>query len=263
MKTKIIFRSVAGKIRVGRIIYHNGKPVHPSYEGYTPIVVLTKSSPYGDLGPYVLKNDQGQIMENIWQFSKLYPWVPATKQVYSRWDPTVIWDHPKEIHLEAKVSSDGLNDSPGEDEPNDTYRAWREKGMNAKEAIRYPVGPGSHRSKCICILMDDGRRLNLKEGRKQVYMKVYCELVKREQKFNKLQRRLEAGENLLIIEVDGPHQESLGYYRETYGVDENFIVDHTIDVNIYNMGIMLKDPRHSFGHGYCLAVALLGIDSII
>lgn len=35
-------------VRVGRIV--NNK--NPSYEGFIPIVVMTKSSKYGDIGPY-------------------------------------------------------------------------------------------------------------------------------------------------------------------------------------------------------------------
>src|SRR5437868_14219298 len=114
-----------GRIRVGRITYHQGKPIHPSYPGFTPIVVLTKSSPYGDLGPYVLKDEQGRIMENLWQFRKLYPWVPKVREIASRWDRTVVWEYPQETH----VDEDG--------EPNDLYWKWRETGMNAPYAVRY------------------------------------------------------------------------------------------------------------------------------
>lgn len=237
---------MAGKIRVGRITYQSGKPVHPSFEGYTPIVVLTKSSKYGDLGPYVLADSQGRIMENKFQFSKLYPWVPASRQVYSRWNNTVIWSHPEEIHQ----GDDG--------QPTDEYWAWREKGMNNKWAVRYPVGNTSHRKLCIGVITEDGDVLGIKDGREQVYLKTYAELVKLRPLFTKLQERLAGGENLLIIEVDGPHQESLEYYKETYGVTNSFITNDTILATKKNMAIMLEDPKHSFGHGYCLAMALLG-----
>lgn len=40
-----------------------GKQIH--VEGFKNIVVLTKSSQYGMLGPYVLKDDNGNIVENI------------------------------------------------------------------------------------------------------------------------------------------------------------------------------------------------------
>ena len=64
----------------------------------------------------------------------------------------------------------------------------------------------------------------------------------------------------MIIEVDGPHQESLNYYKHTYGVSEDFIDKNTISVNENNMKIMLNDTKHPFGHGYCLAMALLDKD---
>jgi hypothetical protein len=52
-------------IRVGRVYYKNNKPQFPEYEDYTKIVVLTKSSEYGALGPYELSNNKNQIMENV------------------------------------------------------------------------------------------------------------------------------------------------------------------------------------------------------
>jgi hypothetical protein len=69
-------------IRVGTI--KNNKK--PSFDGFKSILVLTKSSPYGELGPYVLKDEDGKIMENIWQFSKVYKQIPKTTQRYSQWD---------------------------------------------------------------------------------------------------------------------------------------------------------------------------------
>ena len=56
---------MSGQVRVGRI----AKNKYPSYEGFINIIVMTKSSKYGDIGPYCLKNDAGHIMENIWQAS--------------------------------------------------------------------------------------------------------------------------------------------------------------------------------------------------
>jgi hypothetical protein len=41
------------------------------------------------------------------------------------------------------------------------------------------------------------------------------------------------------------------------GYSNNFIENDTILVTKPNMEIMLNDPEHPFGHGYCLALALL------
>ena len=68
-------------LRVGRCTYQGaGKRNDPSYPGFTPIVCLTATSRYGSLGPYVLKTEQGYIMENIWQACKVYPYVPDSTQ---------------------------------------------------------------------------------------------------------------------------------------------------------------------------------------
>ena len=75
-----------------------------------------------------------------------------------------------------------------------------------------------------------------------------------------LKNRLINGENLLIIEVDGPHQESLDYYKEKYEVGDDFIQKNTMLANDENINIMLNDTKHPFGHGYCLAMTLLDKD---
>jgi len=102
--------------------------------------------------------------------------------------------------------------------------------------------------------------LNYIQSRKQIYVPLYCKLVRRARQFKELKKRVENGEKLLIIEVDGPHQESLSYYKRNYKVGSKFIDKHTIKVNKKNMKIMLNDDKHPFGHGYCLGMALLDID---
>lgn len=236
-----------GKVRVGRRIYEKGRYRDPSYPDFKRVVVMTASSKYSSLSPYCLKDDQGRIMENIWQYSKIYSKVPKSRQTYSRWDKRVIWDHPAETHLKE----DGT--------PREEYWNWREKGMKNPFAIRYPVGR-KHRHKCICSITEEGEHLNYIESRKRIYLPVYIDLVKDQQQFTELKERLERGENLLIIEVDGPHQESLDHYKKFYKVDDDFIDQDTILVTKKNMEILLNDPKHPFGHGYCLGMALLGIE---
>jgi len=236
-------------IRVGTIQYVNGKKVFPEYKGYTRIEVMTPSTNYGELGPYVLKDSKGRIMENIWQFSKVYTKVPKTRSCYSRWDKTVIWDHPSEIHVDEK------------DKLTDEYWAWREKGMNNKYPVRYPVGfSPKARASCLYALWK-GKKLNYIEARKCIYLQIYYEMVQKEKKYHQLKNMLKFGKKLLIVEVDGPRQESLKYYQEKYKVKDNFISNRTIKVTKKNMNIMLNDTKHPFGHGYCLAMALLGMIS--
>jgi len=236
------------QIRVGRRVYSNGGYIDPVFPGFKPIIVMTASTAYGELSPYSLTNKKGQIIENVWQYSKIYETIPDVKIPYSKYDSKIIWEHPKETHLNnGKITK--------------TYWKWREKGMNNPYAVRYPVGY-NHRHKCLYSLKDIGDDFYLEldyiEARKEIYVPLYLDSVVHEQKFQKLKKMLE-NENLLIIEVDGPHSESMPYYKEKYGVEDDFIVGNTILATKENFDILLKDPKHPFGHGYCLAMALLDL----
>lgn len=235
-------------IRVGRCYYEDNKMLYPSYEGFTSIVVMMKThSKWYPLSPYFLKDDNGCILENIWQFSKCYEIVPKTCERKSRFDNTIVWEHPLETHIDKNGNI------------TDDYWKWREKGINNLEPIRYPVG-FKHRHKCKFALTNDGTKLNYIEARKKIYLHLYGDFVRSEKQYDELSDRLDKGEKLLIIEIDGPHQESLSYYKDVYGVNDDFIEQNTMLVNDENIKIMLNDEKHPFGHGYCLAMALLGID---
>jgi hypothetical protein len=203
-------------------------------------------------------------MENIWQFSKIWPNLPAAKERYSRYDQKIIWEWPAQQHLDFNTST-----------VLPQYFEWRQRGMHNQYPVRYPAG-FRHKRDTYCSFAEnpDGTinptPLDYIEARKKIYLPVFCRLVKQVPDFYKLQQRLLSGENLLIIEVDGPKIESLDYYRETYhgkpsrffpnttyNIDNNFIENHTIEVTPDNMDIMLHDRKHSFGHGYCLGLALL------
>lgn len=246
---------MSGLIRVGRCTYNrNGRRIDPTFDGFTPILVLTQSSEYGELGPYVLRDRLGRIMENVWQYAKLYRNIPEIRCTYSRYDPTIIWEHPAEVHVR-----DGT--------PTKEYWAWRVRGMTNGYAVRYPVGM-NHRHQCLGVIAStpSGKTSDLLgyvDSRKAVYVPIYCKLAKQEKTFKELRERVRDGENLLIIEVDGPHEEALQYYRTTYEVDEGFIERDSMLITDENLQIMLNDTRFSFGHGYCLAAALLGKDKQI
>jgi hypothetical protein len=199
------------------------------------------------------------IMENRWQFCKVYYQVPESTQYISKNNKTIIWQHPEEIHVD------------GECYLNEKWFTWCLKGMFNKTAIRYPVGFNA-RHECLgCVPNDlmekifNGERpkihtsqlLQYIDSRKQIYAPIYASLVAQTTKFKQLQERLKKGEKLLIIEVDGPHSESLAYYQENYHVKDDFIVKETIDVTPENLSIMVNDKKHPYGHGYVLAWTLL------
>lgn len=252
-------QSPRGSIRVGTIKFADkGKKIYPSYEGFENIEVMTASTAYGDLGPYILKDEEGRIMENVWQFSKIYREVPATTQKYSRWDGTITWSHPKETHID----DDGV--------PTEKYWEWRNKGFYNEYAVRYPVGFGNMH-KCVgTILLSDSNDLyggKVADGeyevvdyitaRKCIYSPLYKKLARQQPKYKILLDKLRNGENLLIMEVDGPQQKSLEYYKQTYGVEDDFIEDNTILITKDTLDLMMNDTKHPYGHGYCLSDALL------
>jgi hypothetical protein len=237
-------------IRVGRIIYENGKPIKPSYPGFEVIEVMLKySSKWYDLSPYYLKDEQNRILENIWQGSKVYEYVPATTRTVSYYDKTIAWTHPYEKHID---SSGNLTKE---------YFLWRNKLQNNKYPIRYPVGY-EHRKKCKYCLSDDDMttKLDYIDSRINIYVPLYIKLVKKQPLFNILLDKLEKGTNILIIEVDGPHEDALPYYKQNWNVKDDFIEKSTILATPKNLTIMLNDSKFPFGHGYCLAMALLNLE---
>ena len=245
----------SGSVRVGSITF--GPIKVPEYEGFTEIKIMTRN--YGKwfpLSPYELKTKEGYIMENVWQFSKVYEKIPAAE----------IKQHPRSNKITWKWQAETHIDDDGNLLPE--YWHWRKSGFEHKEWVRYPFAK-QYMSNCKYALSDreygfektvSNKKLDYIEARKEIYGRVYIELVKSHPLFKDLKQRLLNGENLLILEVDGPHQESLDYYKKNYNVDDDFIQGNTMLINENNINIMLNDKKHPFGHGYCIASALLDIE---
>ena len=248
-------------VRVGRVPYARGRRCElPSYPDHTQIVCLTTSSPYGSLSPYELRDEKNRCLENVWQFAKIYPSVPAVSRVRSRTDKRVVWQHPAEIHIAG-------------DEIREDYWRWRKKGMDTHDPIRYPVTFNEEqRASCLGALWNPqpgadqalpwqgaslSSCLNYVDARKTIYVPLYESAVKAKPQFMELVNRLTSGENLLIIEVDGPHQESLSHYQQEYGVASDFIEGGSVAATEENLDILLNDTLHPYGHGYCLARCLI------
>ncbi len=237
-----------GRVRVGRLLVKGSTRTIPKYPGFTPIVIHTeKYNKYSCLSPYVLKNARGEIMENIWHARKVWPRVPAMRAKKSQWSKEIIWEHPAETHVDDK------------NEPLPAYFKWSAKLLANPHAVRYPAGRKDARNTLYSLV--DGKKLSYVEARKQVYLPEYVALAKGQPEFDKLRNRLAEGENLLIVEVDGPVQESLAYYKDKYGVPDDWIEGNSIEATEGNMKIMLNDEKHPFGHGYCLASGLQGFDT--
>src|SRR3989338_8696227 len=252
-----------GQIRVGRRKYYGRGFQEPYYPNFIPIIVMigdgTLSQPeYGRLSPYNIRTpptstyQNGVIHENYWQFSKVYQQVPPINQSFSKKDLRIVWSDPGSQHLDdnGKLTHQWYD--------------WHTRGFRNNEAVRFPVGE-KLRHHCLFSVQDDlnghvdDKRLSYVDARKVLYCKMYCSCVRIHPTFAELQDQLRQGKNLLIIEVDGPHQESLPYYMENYHVSDTFIQNGTVVVDVPNMKLLMNDEKHAFGHGYCLAMELLGI----
>jgi hypothetical protein len=260
-----------GQVRVGSCHWKGSKRIDPTYPEFTNIVCLTQSSEYGMIGPYCLTvkvrfqgdpNTYDSIFENYYQSQKVYEIVPEACEVRSRFDRTVIWKWPSEQHVKIYYPPNPKIQPNYQMLP--PYLNWRKTLMLQPEPIRFPVGKASTH-KCLFSLKqnEDGSLnpifLDYVASRKTIYLEEYVKVLKVHPEFLKLKQRLLAGENLLIIEVDCCQGRSLPYYKEKYGVGDDFIQNETMIVTEKNLEIMLNDTKERFGHGYCLAGALLDI----
>lgn len=270
-----------GTIRVGRIRgrMEPGKK-YPVTEGYLNVVVTSHNQTKlgHSLSPYVLADSRGRIMENLWQFAKIYPRV--TKQTQPDWT----WE--TEVHCVAPPTGPALAKAIGSEQkpkvkPTDEYWEWRQTGMEHDKPIRYPNG-FKGKADCICVLwpasgaLDDATnphapmlQLGYVDSRKKVYVGLYAMMAKKNAEFAQLRKMLEEGQNLQILDVDGPDidratkngvvkapydQIPSGVHGETSGVG-------SIEINEANIRALIEDTDQPFGHGYVLAALLLGGDS--
>lgn len=210
------------------------------YPSFIPIECGTKSSTYGELSSFSLRTDEGYFLENWWQFSKVFYFVPAKNVKYSEWNKEIIWNHRKEYHID------------GNDEITPEYWAWRKKGMENEYPVKFPYAYED----TPATMVINGEVMHEIEARKK-YLQMYSYLIRDQDRYWKLYDKLKKGKNLLINEYEGPHQESLNRYIRKYGVGEDFIQNKSVEINEENVKIFLNDTEHPFGYGYCLALNLL------
>lgn len=249
---------------VGRHFYDKNlkKFSFPEIQGFSTYK-LTKTI---NLSPNILRNN-GSIVQNIWNFSQIHEKVdPLTK--YSDYRKTnMIWSHPAETHVISTPQGNSLTPE---------FINWRNKGLMSNYVINRPGGKNK-------VVMYVEKESSLEDSQnsqnfvykfytdyatafKNIYIKNYIEAVKTLNstslmEFNKLQERLKNGENIIISDFQGPHQEDLPYYMKTYNIDQNSIVNNCIVAEVNILNLMLNDKKHFFGPGYCLAAALLGIEN--
>ena len=67
-------------IRVGKCVKKGWSYTTPQYPGYIAVRIHSMEREYGELSPYRLCDSRGRTIENLWQFSKIYPSVERSIQ---------------------------------------------------------------------------------------------------------------------------------------------------------------------------------------
>lgn len=231
----------------------------PQVPGYSTIVVLTRNFRSADdydsvpeLGPYELKTPEGHLVENRYQFSKVYEKTPEVTISVSSRDRRVAWEYPGTQFLssEGKILPE--------------YWEWRRRGMACELPVRNPVGWPAMKT---CLYAVDGLfslvdyevdpndlvRLGYVEARTEIYQRQYRRSAIKSPHFHQLLDRLIEGERLLIAEVDGPRPEAAAYYLRTYGLD---VSQGWMAATPENLEVMRNDTLKPYGHGYVLGEML-------
>lgn len=89
-------------------------------------------------------------------------------------------------------------------------------------------------------------------ARKAIYCDFYVQHAQQHPSFLALKQRLEDGENLMIVEIDGPDYElTFEPYTRISKKSPGLIMDEE------TTKMLLNDTRKPFGHGYVIAALLL------
>lgn len=231
------------QIRIG-----STKSRHPEYK---TITCTTQSSPWSALSPYIARRANGEIMENSWQFRKIYRHISKRIEYYSRWDKTIVWQWHEDTHLDSNNI------------PTDSYWTWRDIGLNNPYPVRYPGGV-KNRHNCFGFIDDEGIIYDYKSSRKQ-YLEMYVEAINTnigvDSKGRSSSQRLDdlllvySTNNILICEPDGPRMDKDHYDSIGVELDGN----GTILATKENLTALYNDVKYPFGHGYCLAWYIINL----
>lgn len=212
--------------------------------------IMSNSSPWRKLSPYHMKTDGveeqrnpgGVLFENFWQGSKVYPEVFPI-EVYSHYRHT---GNPAQLHWAWDRRQTHYSKSTGEVDLA-LWHSWRDSLWAAPKAVRYPNGY-ARRGLCVFALLNDSERLPYIESRKRIYVQEYVRLAKQTDEFARLLALLRAGKAVCLGEIDVPAPGKRGTHNSEAA---------EVQMTLPYLDAMLHDDSEPFGHGLCLALALL------
>jgi hypothetical protein len=233
------------------------------YKDYEAINVLKWSnSRWKSLCPYYLKTDGneecvnpgGILFENFYQGLKVYPMITSTV-VYASWRHT---GNPKYLRWKYEtVNTTGdylINPSDGSFNK-DLYLRWRTSLWSCPNPIRYPnnIHKRGQTKFSLCIDSNGNEtKMDYITARKKMYVREYIRLVKQLPEYASLLSKLKAGKNIMLCELDVPATGKKGLYGKDV-IDDVICTTLTIE----KLEAMMNDGSEAFGHGLCLAYALL------
>jgi hypothetical protein len=167
-------------------------------------------------------------IEAAWQYSKVYWDIQNERGVMER-------------HIDGR---DTLNPTPAwwafarSGWTNERFEVSHPEFKAYKGILRHPVSrlPRA-KEKCLpTFVWWNGRRISYLEGRKEVYGKLYTEMIVKTEVYQKLKAMYDRGENIALFDFDGTDHVGLGRSYES----------------------LLNDPGRPFGHGLLLCMLLEG-----
>ncbi len=197
-------KGLRGSVRVGHILplEEDDNKIrsrrYPLTIGYRNIVVTSsKIAPMHNLHPTILRDENGHILENVWQFSHVYPRIAEQSQERSG------WKYSAQNHIRE-----------GQIHP--SYQQWRSAGIAFKLPVRHPA-PGSTLAYIISPL--DGSTIKPDDAR-SAYCEFYMKYARETDEFKQLHDMLDQGYNIQLLDVNGPQKicDSDGRYSFPYDI---------------------------------------------
>jgi len=185
------------------------------------------------LGPVII---DGQLyaknIEDGWQGSKVW----SNHLTGGQFSPKKAGFWTNGLNQLSQASSDWLPE----------WQKWSEYiRMSALGKRRhFRIDPDPYNPNITLFIYFKGRKLSYVEGRKQMYVPWYHQLVQETEAFKYLKMRFESGISLNLLEFDGIPRGSPEELPEP--VTPKSLVE------------MINNPRAIFGHGLVLAATILG-----
>ncbi len=162
------------------------------------------------------------VFENYWQYGKLFP---GLKHIDNKGNICDEWFEFRRI---------GYAKEKGDRHPKGTKtEKVKYRDRNGRNFYVYMTATSSFYL---------GKQMGYIESRKKIYAPVYAKLVQETDAYKALKAKVDAGENVQILEIDAPDD------NESYVVTEELMIKR------------INDPNVPFGHGNVLAALLANID---